>query len=113
MEQFIKAFLAVFLMLLLTFAGVGILSASLDASHAEKFASKVADTIEASNYSEKVIENCKQKSEEAGYKSITISVKDSNKDGYNDMAEVVVGYDYTIGFFNTTGKTHYARAYAR
>ena len=45
MEQFIKAFLAIFLMLLLTFAGVGILSASIDASHAEKFAAKVADTM--------------------------------------------------------------------
>ena len=113
MEQFIKAFLAVFLMILLTFSGVGIIGASIDAAHAEKFAAKVADTIEASNYADKVINECKTKSNEAGYKSLTVNVKDSNKDGYNDMAEIIVEYDYSIGLFNVTGQSHYARAYAR
>lgn len=113
MEQFIKAFLAIFLMLLLTFAGVGILSASIDASHAEKFAAKVADTIEASNYAETVIQECKNKAAEAGYNNLEVNVKDSNKDGYNDMAEIIVEYNYTIGLFDMSSQKHYARAYAR
>lgn len=113
MEQFIKSFLAIFLIILLTFSGVGIIGASIDAAHAEKFASKVADTIENSNYAQNVIDNCKTKATDAGYKSLTINVKDSNNDGYNDMAEVIVEYDYAIGLFNVTGQSHYARAYAR
>lgn len=113
MEQLTKAFLGVTLMIFLAFIGIGIITASADSAHAEDYATKIASVIEASNYSESVINSCKEKVKEAGYKNLTVNTYDLDNDGHNDMAEVVIEYTYTISALNITGNTHYAKAFAR
>lgn len=112
MEQISKTFLGIIILLLVTFSGVGIISASIDAAHAEEYASDVASVIEASNYSNNVIQICKDKAAEAGY-TLEVTLKDIDNDGHNDMAEVIVNYKYTIAILNITGTEHQAKAFSR
>lgn len=112
MEQYGKAFLGLILIVILSFTGVGIISASIDASHAEQYASNIATYIESSNFSEKVIEKCKETAKEKGYE-LTVNTSDSNDDGWIDFAEINLTYDYSISVLNVKGSKHTAKAYAR
>ncbi len=111
MEQISKAFTGIVLIVVLTFVGVGIISAAIDASHAEQYASDAALYIEAANFSESVTNLIKQTAETKGY-TVEVTYFDTDNDGWNNMAEVKVLYDYTISVLNVTGTKHTAKAYA-
>lgn len=114
MEQVAKMFLGIILMIFLAFTSIGTISASIDASHAEDYAAKVAALIEAGDFNANVIQTCKDKAvEETGYKRLEVNVMDVNQDGRPDMAEIILYYDYTIPILNITGREHAAKAYAR
>ncbi len=113
MEQIGKTFMGLIIIVLLTFIGVGVVSTSIDASHAESFASEAAATIEASNFSEKIISMYKDPKQNNKNYVVEIIPYDTDSDGYTDMAEVKVKYRYSIPILNTKGAVHTAKAYAR
>lgn len=112
MEQIFKTFTGLVLLFLMTFTGIGIISSAIDASNAENFASTAASVIEAGNYSEEAIASCTENAKKANY-DLQVSLIDSNHDGYDDMAEVIVSYDYSIPILNVTGTKHEARVVAK
>lgn len=112
MEQIFKTLTGLTLIFLMTFSGIGIITASIDASNAENFASTIASVVESGNYSETVINDCKTKATEAKY-ILTVDPLDLDGDGYYDVAEVIVEYDYSIPILNITGTKHEARTFAR
>ena len=114
MNQIIKTYLTIFLMLVIMFVGTGIIFCSLDAQKAEKVNSAYADTIAGHNYSASVINKCIS---EASSNDYVLSVKkyDTNSDGYTDLCECILEYDYSLKFLNTGSATttndkhHYSR----
>lgn len=117
MDQITKAFLGVILMLLLTFTGASMISASIDASNAEQFVTNIANTVENSNYSEAVMRNLENNiaNHTIGsktYKSLTIIPYDSNEDGVYDSAQIELKYQFAIKILNA-GKECSAIAYAK
>lgn len=112
MDNIFKSYIGIVMIFLLLFVGIGILSATIDASAAEDFASESASIIEASNYSTEVIHNLQTKAQSSNYE-LTVNVKDVDGDNIPDMAEVVVDYQYSIPILNITGATHHAKAFAK
>ena len=114
MNQIVKTYLTIFLMLIIMFVGAGIIYCSLDAQKAEKVNSAYADTIAGHNYSSDTINRCIN---EAASNDYVLSVKkyDTNNDGYADICECILEYDYSLKFLNTKGaastnsKHHYSR----
>lgn len=115
MESIVKAFLSIFLLVIVTLAGVGIVSTGIDASNAEKYIADVSATIEDSNFSQAVISQCVAdvSSENSKYKSLEIKTLDLDKDGYVDSADVTLAYEYSIPFFSIGENTHYLTNYIR
>lgn len=112
MEQITKTFLGIYMILLLTFSGISIISASLDASHAEQYVADVANVIEASNFSTDMIDQLRANASAKGY-NVTITPIDTNNNGLYDMAEIILEYKYSIPFLNVNDSYHYAKAFAR
>ena len=113
MEQIAKMFLGIILIIIITFTSIGLITATIDASHAEDYAAKTASIIEAGNFSDNVISNCQAEAIASGYNELIVKKIDSNNDGRTDMAEIVLKYNYTIPILNITGKEHTAKSYAR
>ena len=114
MNQIIKTYLTVFLLLIIIFVGTGIIISALDAQKAEKVNSAYASTIASHNYSNDSINACTL---EASNNDYVLSVKryDTNADGYSDICECILEYDYSLSFLNsaatttTNNKHHYSR----
>ena len=114
MNQIIKTYLSLFLMLIIILIGAGLIACALDAQKAEKTNSNYADTIAAHNYSDNAISKSMQEAENNNY---VLSVKryDTNNDGYMDICECILEYDYSLRFLNmgeattTNNKHHYSR----
>ncbi len=106
MNQIIKTYLTIFLLLIIVLVGAGLIVCSLDAQRAEKVNSGYALTIASHNYSDASISACKK---EASGNNYALSVKkyDTNCDGYPDVCECILEYDYTLKFLNSgTGTTN-------
>ena len=112
MGQIAKTYIAVFLMILFTAVGAGVIIASMNASNAEKYNADCVTAIEQHAFSDSIIEACKTKAAKDGY-TLDVTKLDTNNDGYTDMCECVLYYKYSIPFLNSEGKDHFARAYAR
>lgn len=112
MDQIFKSYMGVVMLFLLLFVGIGIISASMDASAAEDFAAESASVIEASNYSNEVISNLKTEAAQSGY-VLNITTQDTDGDNIPDIAEVVVDYQYSIPILNIMGTVHHAKAFAK
>ena len=112
MEQIGKIFMGFIIILVIAFMGTGIISASVDGANAEQFATATASSIEASNFSQTVVNQLKEDAKNKGY-VLDVTIFDTNNDGWNDMAEVNVKYYYSIKLFNAKGSIHVAKAYAR
>ena len=114
MNQIIKTYLTIFLMLVIMLVGGGLIVCSLDAQKAEKVNSAYASTIAGHNYSDSIINRCIS---EASTDDYVLSVKkyDTNSDGYSDICECILEYDYSLRFLNsasattTNNKHHYSR----
>lgn len=77
MGQIIKAYLGLFLVLLILISGVGIIFALFDVLYAQSFlASAVAD-IESADWDYEVVKNCFEEADEKGYEmDISLNGKD-------------------------------------
>ena len=114
MNQIIKTYLTIFLMLIIVFTGAGLIVCALDAQKAEKINSAYSNTIAAHNYSDDSISKCRNEASDNDY---VLSVKkyDTNQDGYPDIAECILEYDYSMRFLNLSNSTtnnnkhHYSR----
>ncbi len=67
MESIVKVFSSVFLLLFLLLTGIGVTKMTMNTGRAERFASDAAVRISNSNYSEKVINNCKNDAKKLDY----------------------------------------------
>ena len=67
MDTIFKAFIGVFFSFLVTFLGVGVLSAAMDAQGAYRFLEDCGRRLEASNLSDEVAEACMDDAASRGY----------------------------------------------
>ncbi len=115
MNQIIKTYSSLFLMMIIVLVGAGLIFCALDAQKAEKINASYASTIAAHNYSDAVINKCKQDASGSDY-VLTVSKYDTNADSYYDICECILEYDYSLRFLNsnnqtttTNGKHHFSR----
>ena len=116
MNQVIKTYLALALMLIIMLVGAGLIVCAIDAQRAEKVNSGYASTIASHNYSDSSIEQCKNEATADDYE-LNVKRWDTNNDGHYDVCECVLEYDYTLKFLNSSknhkeaddSKHHYSR----
>lgn len=114
MNQIVKTYITIFLMLIIIVVGTGIIISALDAQRAEKTNSNYASTIAAHNFSDSVISACVNEARDNNY-VLTVKKYDTNADGYFDMCECILEYDYSLSFLNTASAAttnnmhHYSR----
>lgn len=123
MSQIVKMFMGIFFLLMLSFLGIGIISAQLEVIQAQDYKADVIAELENSNYSPSVINACITQAEECGY-NIAVKLYKKGQEAilYTQpqvtetkevqMAEVIVSYPYSIGFLNSFTK-HQVRGFAR
>ncbi len=114
MNQVVKTYLTIFLILIVILVGAGLIMCALDAQKAEKINSSYASVIACHNYSNDSVMACISEAADDDY---VLSVKkyDTNADGYADTCECILEYDYSLKFLNasapttTNNKHHYSR----
>lgn len=97
MEAIVKAFFGVFLMLLLSMIGFGLIAVSIDIRNAEFYATTVSDKIRAANYMEQVVEQCEEEAKAQGY-TLTTEVYRS-EDGSTKYGNLILDYDVKYPVF--------------
>lgn len=104
MGTIIKVYTAIFLVLMVVFVSIGILSAMLDVQNARDYHSIVVGEIENSNHSPSVIAAQKAQAEQNGYILEVIPRTYSNGQ-YEDIgSKVVLKYKYSIPFLNISSE---------
>ncbi len=88
MNQIIKTYSSLFLMMIIVLVGAGLIFCALDAQKAEKINASYASTIAAHNYSDAVINKCKQDASGSDY-VLTVAKYDTNADSYYDICECI------------------------
>ena len=96
MESIIKSFMGIFFMMLLTFLGLGLLSAAIDTRNAELYASNVAQMIRCGNYAEDLVTLCEEEAKADGY--IVDARVYRSEDGYRKYGVLTLDYEYEIPF---------------
>lgn len=95
MDNLIKGFLGVFFLLLISFLGLSLVHASMNARDADTFLSASAKQISNSNYAPTVIETCKEEARQKGYRLSmeTVQPKDRDRPVYGKLK---LRYDFTV-----------------
>lgn len=113
MEQVIKTYLGIFLMMLLSTVGIGIVAAEAQICQARNFKSDVVVELENSNYNREVINACIKQADELGYQLQVNLYEDSGAvtvcengnvppvEKEVTMAEVILHYAYRMGPFHS------------
>lgn len=81
-------------MLALTFLGLGLLSASIDARNAQLYATSISDRIRSGDYADEVIESCEQEARQQGYAVDTQVYRSS--DGCYKYGVLTLEYKYQV-----------------
>jgi len=124
MSQIIKAFLGVFLLLLLATCGIAIFSAFLSVIQAQNLHAEIVNQLESSAFHPSVLEECFEAADEEGYE-LTVLLYEEGKYPYDissvdevpastedvDMARVSLDFPLKLPFF-LVGETHRLTAYA-
>lgn len=113
MSQIIKAFTGVLMVLSLMLTGIGVLSAFMDVSKAQRRHASIINELENSHYAENVLKGCFMQAEEDAY-ALEVSlystalgtvkctdetdIPEDTKDV--SMAKVVLKYPLQIGFLD-------------
>ena len=113
MSQIMKAFMGIFLLMLLVVTATGMLGAFLEVSHAQNLHAAMIDEIENSNYAKPVLEDCFDAAKKSSYSlqidlylrnggmvSCTRSNQLPNSVEDVILAEVVLSYPFRIVFFD-------------
>ena len=95
METIIKGFLGCFLLLLLTFSGYGLFSASIDARNADAFLADCATRIESSDYASGVISACQADASEAGY-DLEVAGYTANGSSRKIYGQATLSYEFKV-----------------
>ena len=108
MEQVIKTYLGIFLMMLLSTVGIGIVAAEAQICQSRNFKSDVVVELENSNYNREVINACIKQADELGYQLQVNLYEDSGAitvcengnvppvEKEVTMAEVILHYAYRM-----------------
>jgi hypothetical protein len=124
MEQVIKTYLGIFLMMLLSTVGIGIVAAEAQICQARNFKSDVVVELENSNYNREVINACIKQADELGYQLQVNLYEDSGAVTVCEngnvppvekevaMAEVILHYAYRMGPFHSKTE-HSIRGFGR
>lgn len=119
MSQIVKSFIGYFLLLVVVFAGTGIISVSIDATNAQRYVSDITDEMELYNFSDAVVTECMNRvnnhtdKQAKNYANLTINNLAVAGDPYSNGREVTMEYKFTIPFLNIGDTTHVVRAVAR
>lgn len=114
MNQIVKTYLTIFLVLIIILVGTGLIMCALDAQKAEKINSSYANAIASHNFSNESVTTCMSEAEDNDY-VLSVNKYDTNSDGYTDTCECILEYDYSLRFLNssvpttTNSKHHYSR----
>lgn len=103
MENIVKTWLALFLMLSLIYTGIGIIGATINTKNATGFADACASSIQTSKFTDESIIECENKAAENGYSDFMVKKYDMDNDGVIDTAQVSLTYKYEIPFLNIVG----------
>lgn len=123
MSQIMKAFLGVFLVLLMALTAMGILSAYMEVLNAQDMQARFVDEIENSDFNAAVIQECFAQSQAAGYTlSVTLFLEDAAvATAHNaqqvpqtaaDMAKVQLEFPFRVSFLGID-QTHTFVSYAK
>ena len=114
MNQVIKTYFSIFLILIIVLVSTGLIVCALDAQRAEKANSSYANVIASHNYSNDAITACIAEASDYDY-ILSVEKYDTNSDGYADICECILEYDYSLRFLNDSNqktpndKHHYSR----
>ncbi len=116
MNQVIKTFLGIALMLIIVLVGAGLIVCGMDAQRAEKANSDYAAVLTSYNFSDEAIAMCQEEAKADNY-DLTVKAYDTDSDGIKDTAECILEYDYTLKMLNSSktntgtdsNKHHYSR----
>ncbi len=67
MESIFKGFLGIFFLMVISFTGIGVIEASIEARNADTFLSESVSSIEAGHYNRQVISACMTDADSRGY----------------------------------------------
>ncbi len=111
MKQIVEALTAVLFIMLASFAGIAVVTASSSILAAKEYKADVIAEIENSDFNENVINTCISQGADAGYQ---VEVTPCTYDENNNMrtAEVVVSYEYKLPLFGISN-TKSTRGIAR
>lgn len=112
MEAITKTFLTIFCLLIVTFTATGLIVASINANKADAFLSDATIGIEEGNFQPEIIGEWKQNAADIGYQLDT-AAKDTNGDGYTDVVDLTLTYQYVVPFLNSGASDHVLKSYAR
>ena len=96
MDVIIKVFTGTYVILLLVFASLGIISANIDSRNAVEFASLVDTTIKESNYDQDTIDKLIQDAENRGYELTVSTYAGSNSRVTHGYATLTYTFEVPI-----------------
>ena len=111
MKSASETMVGVIVLAFMAILGTSYITASLNTQRAQNYHSAVVSEIEASNYANDVIQDCKEKAIENGYNALTIDKKTTLSG--NSYAKVTLDYSYSIPILNMIGLEHEIVGYAR
>lgn len=111
MEGIPKVFLTLCCLLAILFSSAGVVVAGMNASKADCFLSDAALGVSEGNFQEVVLKLWENEAKDKGY-LLTYDKKDTNKDGYTDLVDMTLTYQYKIPFLQKKGVQHRLRTYA-
>jgi len=95
MENIIKGFVTVILILLLVFVGTGLVTSSIATRNARASLDKYVTEIENSNFADEVISAQKDEADKNGYK-LTVNKMSRTNDGDHMYGSATLEYKYQI-----------------
>jgi len=95
MKGAIETFTAIVMIALMVVLSICCISASLNTRYAQNYHAAVVSEIEASNFSQEVIDACEQKALDNGFTKLEVVTM-----GDLDLAEVTLNYRYSIPILN-------------
>lgn len=111
MKGSIETMISIILLTLMTVLGTSYIVAGLNTQRAQNYHSAIVSEIEASEFSDEVIEECQTKASSDGYKKLSVKKFTSTETG-RTYAKVDLDYNYSIPILNIF-LTHEITGYAR
>ena len=102
MGTVIKAYTAIFLVLMCVFLSIGILAATVDVQNARDYHAACVNEIENSNHAASVIETCISEAADNGYTLEVVSYPNYVGNFSYTVSKVILKYQFSIPILNIT-----------